>query len=200
MTIESPSFTPQKDFVFISADPTKNAKKTIAPGVTIEIDQRFNPHDKEICTQDGLVKFAPAKLSSKLPVEIKVGDRIFFHHFTCDADNRVEVNNEILYHCAYESVYCKIVDGKIIMLGDYNFIEPLQEEEKSSVIITPDMAKKQSDKKGVIRHMNIRLEEQGVKIGDVILFQKNADYCIDVDGKPYFVIDNKYIVAKEITE
>lgn len=195
MQIESNDFKPQRDYVFLSADPTKNAKKTIAPGIVIEIDQRFNPHDKEICTQDGIVKYAPTKLTSKLPVEIKKGDRVFFQHFICDAENRVQINDEILYHGSYESLYCKIVDDKIIMLGDYNFIEPVMEDEKSSTIITPDMAKKKSDKKGIVRHTNIRLEEQGVKIGDIVLFQKNADYCIAVEGKPYFVIDNKHIVA-----
>src|SRR3990167_1531272 len=216
LTIESENFQPLADYVFVSAEPNKNSIKKFANGLKIVIDTRFNPHDRGNVTQDGIVRFVQIKLTNRKPIEIQKGDKIYFHHFWGDEDNKVNVNNEFLYHGLYESCYCKIVDGKIIMLGDYNLLEPINHEEKvyselsehGRLLIkllpekkilnlagTPtiyDLLKKNSTNKAIVRHANKRLAELGVNVGDTIFFQKNADYDIDVEGKKYYCMNNKY--------
>lgn len=194
LKIESESFKPTKDYVFIAADKDK-ASHYKSGALDIIIDTRFNPHARLNATQDGTLKYLPLKLTSKGKIEANIGDRVFAHHFLCNDENRVDVNGEILYHILYESVYFKITDGVITMLNDYNLVEAVVEKEKSSIIITPDMAKKKSNNTGVIKHVNKELSELGVKSGDTIIFTKNSDYDIDVDGTMFYCMKNRDIVA-----
>ena len=194
LQIESPNFRPRADYIFIQADKDK-AKHYKKGALDIIIDTRFNPHARLNVCQDGIVKYLPLKLTNKGNVEANVGDRVFCHHFLCDDENRVDVNGEVIYHILYECVYFKIIEGQIIMLNDFNLVESMEEKEKSSIIITPDLAKKKSNNTGVIRHVNKELAELGVKSGDTVVFTKNSDYDIDVDGTMYYCMRNKDIVA-----
>ena len=195
LSIDSKNFAPIRDYVFIRADKDKAKNKTLAGGINIVIDTRFNPHHAGNVTQDGIVEYVPAKLSNKQKIEIKKGDKVFCHHFLCDEENQVEANGEILYHIIYESIFCKIVEEKIEMLGEHCLVEPTNEEKKSSLIITPDSAIKESKNIGILRHMNKKLAEQGAKKGDTVAFTANSDYDIEVEGKKYYCMKDKDIIA-----
>jgi len=196
LSIDSPNFKPTKDYVFVHADKDKTETITLKSGLKLYQDRRFRPMHRGNAVQDGVVRKVPMKLTSKQPIEIAVGDHIYFHHFTVAPENEVEINGELLYHCSYsDSIYCKVVDGKIVMLNDYNFIEAVAEEEKSTIIITPDSAKKNSSSRGIIRHVNKELQELSVKEGDTIVFTKNSDYDIDVEGTMYYCMKSRDIVA-----
>lgn len=196
LSIDSPNFQPTSDYIFVHADKDKGSQKVLPNGQVLYIATKWRPTDRGIATQDGVVRYVPMRLTNKKPIEVAVGDKVIFHHSVCDDANQVEVNGEILYHALYEhAMFCKIVDGKITMLNDRNFVEPIDVPEKSSLIITPDMAKKKSHNTGIIRHVNKGLDEQGVRAGDKIVFTKNSDYDIDVEGTMYYCMKNNDIVA-----
>lgn len=185
-------FKPVKDFVYISADPEKNRYKDLGNGKKLWIDGAFEPHSTEHCTQDGIVKYLPTKLSGKKKIELKVGDRVFCHHFLCDEDNLTTITGEPLYKLEYELIYCKL-NGKIEMLDGFNFVEPIIEGQISKIIISP--FERKSAVRGILRHTNPAMIELGAKVGDTVYFTKASDYEMKVEGERYFRMGNEDIVA-----
>ena len=185
-------FKPIKDFVYLSADPEKNRYKNLGNGTKIWIDGAFNPHDTEHCTQDGIVKYLPVKLSKKKKIELKVGDRVFTHHFLCDEDNKTEITGEPLYKLEYDLIYCKY-NGKIEMLDGFNFVEPIVEGQISKIIFSP--FERISATTGILRHTNPAMIELGAKVGDTVFFSRASDYEMKVEGERYFRMSNEDILA-----
>ena len=133
----------------------------------------------------------------KCDIDIKPGDRVYCHHFLCDEENAVTINNKVVYQQEYFNIYCKIVDGEVAtMFRDWVFIEPIEEPEenyktKSGIFLKPKA--ETQHKYGIARHINEELRSWGVKEGDKLLFDDAAEYEINVEGKRYFRVQNKYI-------
>ena len=187
---------PIKDVVFIEADPEKNAIKTLAPGVDILIDTAFEPHATETVTQDGTVLQPPSRLRGGGNVDLKAGDKVYTHHFLCDEDQALELEGKKFYQLAYQMCYCRIREGKMKMLGDWNFIEPIEDKKKtteSGIIynFTPD----KEPQVGVAKHINEDMRELGVKEGDLVYFTINSDYEILVEGEKFWRMRNVDIIG-----
>lgn len=188
---------PIKDKVFIQANPTKNSVKKFDSGLEIHIDTAFEPHATEHVTQEGYVIAAPKKLSSGKPIEIKRGDYVYTHHFLCDEDQKVELDGEKFYQLIYEYIHCKVENGKITMVGDWNLIEPWEEPEEVSPggIILVNLNKPETPNIGIARHITDYMREMGVKEGDKIYFTKNSDYEMIVEGETYWRMRDQDIIG-----
>lgn len=189
---------PIRDVVFIEADPKKNAIKHLAPGVDIIIDTAFEPHATENVTQDGVVLQPPSKLRGGERVDLKAGDKVYTHHFLCDEDQSLELEGKKFYQLAYQMCYCRIREGKMKMLGDWNFIEPPKKEKEkttnSGIIYNLAPASKEPQV-GIARHINEKMREWGVSEGDSVYFTINSDYEILVEGKKYWRMRNVDIIG-----
>lgn len=181
--------------VIIKTNKNRNRTKKLSEDVTIEIIGDYNPHAKHIVVQDGIVSAVPPEVDKKDDIEISVGDKVYFHHFGTDEDNSV---GEDLYWIRYHDIYCKVSeDGEISMINGWNFMEPESVEEKtaSGIFLTP--AQGDSGEFARITHIHPDLEEQGASIGDRIIFRKDCDYPMIVEGKKYFRIRTKDVIAYE---
>jgi co-chaperonin GroES (HSP10) len=197
--IKAKNFQPIKpDLIYIKADKNKNHTKTLQGGTEIWIDPLFNRHSTELVTQDGEVVYISSKITGEYPLDIKVGDKVYTHHFLCDPENEVEVNGELLYQIAYRSIYCVIDNGEIRMIQDYNLIEPIVEDEAEFTTpagiltkSTPDVVKLI----GIARHVCPELAEQGVEPGDKVVYRSVADYEMHIEGKTYYKMETRDIQA-----
>ena len=198
---------PLRDFVFIRANPTKNAVKQIAPGVEIIVDQTYEPHSMTHVTQDGIIEYLPKGFSLDYQkdidfqvMELEVGDHVYCHHFLCDEHVRttkVDKNGNGLYYLLYGEVYCAIRDGKINMIGEWNLVDPVKiEAPKSAAGIITQVQQKMEPLKGIARHINERLRDLGINKGDEIFFDADSDYEMMVEGKMYYRMQNTYILGK----
>lgn len=192
------TFQPIKEFVYIEADPEKNLYKDLGNGKKIWIDPAFNPHEKENCTQDGIVKYLPLKLTNKKEIKLKVGDHVYCHHFLCDKDHLSEISGEKLYRLPYDMIYCIInSNGKIEMLDRWNFVEPLEKKEPSAIIFSP--FQKKETLKGILKHTNPAKKEEGAKEGDTIYFTRESDYEMIIEGEVFFRMNNEDIIAVDFS-
>ena len=104
-----------------------------------------------------------------------------------------EFGGENIYKVNYEQIYCYVRDGKITMTMDYVFVEPIQLEDKIGRIY---IESKESVKRGKVKHTNQFSKEDGFKNGDEILFIKNANYDMVIEGERLFRMRNSEILAK----
>lgn len=183
--------------VFLTVDKTKNdfykhgSLELVNPGMT---ETQF---DNAI--QEGVVYSMPSYLKYKdykgdrvekrNDVKVEKGDKIYFHHFVVQDDCKINHEEQELYICDYESVYCMVKDGKIEMMEDYILVAPITEDESKCKTASGIWIKIEPDKiylYGKIKHINPFYESIGLKEGQNIFFTKNSEYKITVEGTEYY--------------
>ncbi len=185
---------PIRDRVFIAADPFKNTVKDSG----IVIDNAFERYATEHVTQEGTVLQPPQKLSNGKEIEIERGDYVYTHHFLCDPDQKVQYGQHSFYQLLYELVHCKVKDGEVTMIGDWNLIDPITKEETitKSGIILPVFEKDNEPKLGIARHLSPYMQSLGVKPDEEVYFTSNSDYEIIIEGTTYWRMRDRDIIGK----
>jgi co-chaperonin GroES (HSP10) len=202
--IEDGNIVSIKESVYIDAD--KNSKRSVDyDGLNIKIDHEYDEYRSDLVTNFGTVLSSPLyatnsylKTNNELDIEISNGDKVYSHHFLTHEDNERLFNNKKVYEIRYEDCYCKVVDNKITMLNEWNFIEPIKDKAEDFKIGRFETKKTLANdsKKGIVKYLNKHLEKQGVKVGDTIFFKPDRDYKINVEGEELYRINTRDIVLK----
>ena len=199
--IKDGNITPSKSYVYIEADKDRKSSVT-SGGIKFFNDTTYDPLGTKNVVQDGTVLTAcvSAKHSvfgHDLDVEVQPGDKVYTHHFLTDSDNEREFNGKKYYEMLYENLYCKISDGKIVMLNEWNFVTPVKAEiEKSATGIVADFHKENELRVGIINHTSKSLRARGIKPGDKVFFKRKREYKIDVEGDIMYRIETNDILCK----
>ena len=82
-------------------------------------------------------------------------------------------------------------------LGDRVLVEPLVVDETSPAgIIIPETASKEKPKQGTVIAVGELDDVKDVKKGDTVLFSDYGYDEVNVDGKEYYIIQSKNLLAK----
>jgi co-chaperonin GroES (HSP10) len=71
-----------------------------------------------------------------------------------------------------------------------------QEDELSSKVLELVQTKKPYNQYGYVRYGSDRLEELGLKPGDKVFIQKNADYEMEINGEKLYRVLLSHIYAQ----
>ncbi|MDB4301976.1 co-chaperone GroES [bacterium] len=209
-----------KDFVLIKANSKKHLTKSFfgKDGQEIKFDlssdytrmeEEFIPDDDSLITYDGIVKATPIALTkNEINIEVEKGDHVYFNHFCTDPSNLVEFKGEECYWFSYvkdyvsyvtSNLYCKIVEGEIVMLGDWNLIEieKVKENEYSSSIIVPNVSKVEKENVGYMKCVSPNLQES-ISPGDMVFVDPDTIYTIYIEGKSYYIVSDRDVLAKMV--
>ena len=86
-------------------------------------------------------------------------------------------------------------------LGDKILVQPKGEEDKTATgILLPDTAKKKSTEGTVVavgrgKHVDGKLVEPEVKVGDVVIYGKYGGTDVTIDNIDYVILDEDNILA-----
>lgn len=153
----------------------------------IFLDSRFDEFNHRICY--GRVVSAPYVIETG----VKEGDLLFFHHhvtqnktLSLGDDNYLVVYDEENPRGSHAIAY-RNEEGKLHMLSEWVFVQPVEEEVEEEVtpsgIIIDLKVKERDDREAVIFMPHAELEAQGVKVGDVVGFDKDSDYKMKLDDE-----------------
>lgn len=198
---------PLKDTFFIKAHKYQNDMLQYG-ALKIFIDTRFSPEKHAV--QNGVIETVPKKydlkdyvgrkLAARKDIQLKNGDRVYFHHFVVTGAPALNINNKEVYRAEYQNIYCTINStGDIQMLEHWMFVTPIMEENNEVVfsgkkIITNAFSNKIS-LYGTIEHVHDYYNNLGLKKGTKIIFTKGSEYSISVEGKDYFRMCYNDVVA-----
>ena len=189
---------PLNNCVFIYRE--KNTKDSITVGdKELFIDTSWYEYDHVI--QHGIVRYVPKRLDSffKTNMELLPGDKVYCHHFIADKNNRILIYDEKLSKLNYGMIYARVRDGKIHMLSDWVLLEIVKDKEEELITKSGIWIKSLQEKKeqiGVIRHVNSTSIDNGFKPGDRVMFIKDADYEMEIEGEKLYRMHNKDILAR----
>jgi len=186
-------------------------------GLEISLDVKWDPYT--FARQYGIVHETPGWLPEGLKFDVKKGDKVYFHHHITGSVGAVTVDQkfanessqdlksenlitwidkENIYKVHWQQMYARVRKGKLKMLHHWNFVEQKTEDEdsiktKSGIFIKPEV--EDITLHGNILHMNSWLKEQGVNVGDEVIFSENSEYEMTIEGKKMLRMRNEDILA-----
>lgn len=141
---------------------------------------------------------------------VEEGDALIYHFnvLTFKLDNGRKVPSVYCVKDNYYYVPPNMVhgvikrDGTIKMLGDWNIVEPIVEQEKvleSGIILIPDsdqLNKTHNMMDGTMLVVNEEMEDS-IKVGDKVLLAKHSNYSIKLpDGNEVWLVENRQILCR----
>jgi len=183
--IRNGEIVPYDDKIYLIADKDKNKSLTMGSREFLFPENYFG-YQAEVTTHDAIVKASPVDY-------IKPGDKVYCHHHLTDESNERWINGVLYYELNLNQVYCVVSDGNIQCINQWNFIEPMKVESTSSL----KMHKFDTDTSevyGKVVHKDARADH--IEPGMEIVFKRDMNYDMFVEGTKYFRIRTDCIVAR----
>lgn len=167
---------------FIQAD--ENANKTIKGpnGEDLYLDIDFNPYTYS--TKVGTVYKSPQRCDSQY--DVKDGDTVLLHHSIVQPVNKVIIEDNIYWRCAYYNIFATINDGMLKPMKDYIFVEPIEDTNTHIGKMQIKFDDKPLAKKGLVKFVGSDGLDAGIKPGDTIQYTSSADYSVKVGDKEMY--------------
>ena len=183
---------PIGDFIYVKMEKEEENTHVFSNGTTIYLDTSYDRYVN--ARQFGEVELVSINIKKRVNdnITLRKGDKVYFHHHVIDEKMASEFGGENMYKVHYDQLYCYVRDGKVTMLQDYVFVEPVQLEDKIGRIY---IESKESTKRGRIAYANQFSIDDGFKVGDEVLFIKNANYDMIIEGERLFRMKNNEILA-----
>jgi len=200
--IRDGQLTPREDFVYIKADKDRKEVVDYGDGLKLFNDTTYNPLATDNVVQDGEVftvckKAKGSFFGEELKIEVEPGDHVYTHHFLTHEDAEREFGDHKYYETRYENLYCKVSEGQITMLNNWNFVSPVEDElEITDSGIQLEFKQKNKLRVGIIEHSYPSLVAKGINVGDMVFFKQGREYNIEVEGKYYYRIHTNDIIYK----
>jgi co-chaperonin GroES (HSP10) len=183
-------------YIYFTVEKETEDEYVMSNGVKLwldtEIDRARNAR------QYGTVKSVPENLNRfkrfKDEVDIKEGDKIWFHHFVVEESSKIDLFGENVYMLPYEQIFAVEREGELLPTNDFVFIKPDVKERESSILHTSKDGEL-SKKTGTVVYTCKDGERMGLDKGDRIFF-KSAPYDMDVNGEKLYRLRADNILAK----
>tara|TARA_R110002020_G_scaffold140089_2_gene311315 strand:+ start:594 stop:1178 length:585 start_codon:yes stop_codon:yes gene_type:complete len=188
---------PVKNCYFVKVEKT-HEDTVIVNGRELFLDVSYN--DLKHARQYGTVIALPESLPKDIKLDIKKGDKVYCHHFLASEQNRVKFHeDDNVYSIQWNHIYARIRKGKLKMMYHWNFVKQKLEDEsnymtKSGIFTKPEA--EDEELYGYVEHMNNDLKKMGVKKGDEVVFSKNSEYDMQIEGEKLLRMRNFDILAK----
>jgi co-chaperonin GroES (HSP10) len=189
--------SPLKNHYLISANEDENEHTESG----IWIDRTWDKYKHAV--QCGIIESSPLKITTPFrdDVEINKGDKVYFHHFVVQQDNYVIEDGKKLFQCPRFNLYCVVKNGIPVMVDDWVLVSPILETE-SDIIKTFGTLKLYTKSTPDELHLmataefiSKQAEGQGIIAGDIVVYKKDADYDIMIEGKKYYRMKLANVVA-----
>ena len=130
--------------------------------------------------------------------DVEPGDIVWIHHFVDEQDIPW---SEGIGFIEYNQVYCKMSEGKLTTLGNFVLVEPITNAElgmtrgPSGLITSMKKMTDNAERIGIVRLPSEQAVKFGLKDGDKILFNKNCEYEMLIDGKIYYRMELRDVIV-----
>lgn len=192
------------NFFVVEVEKTLQDTMTTEGGLELYIDTRFNEFEHR--TQSGKVVAVPFKYDTG----VKVGDELYFHHKVILQEGQALTGYDNHYLVSYhdsdavesQAIAYKCQEtGEVHPMSSWHLLEQIQDDrEETSDSIEVVHLKEKPITRGRVCFETKFTKELGIKKGDVVVFPKNHDYDVKVDGKSYGRVPTRSLLYVETPE
>lgn len=134
--------------------------------------------------------------------ELLPGDIVYVHHFVVEEERRIKVKDKDYRWLEYSQIYYRVRDGIGKAVGYYVLVEPVKYDESkfkkktdSGIALTSKAGTTYVDRVGKVAHIGKDAAQDDIEVGDLILFNKNCEYEIRIEGKMYFRMERRDVIT-----
>lgn len=130
--------------------------------------------------------------------DLEPNDIVWVHHFV---EDQVLPFGSNLAFVEYNQIYCRKRGEKMETLGDFILVEPItygdlgMTRTESGLRLSMKNDTDNAERIGIARLLSDKAKNGGLKDGDRVLFNKNCEYEIEVDGKVYYRMELQDIIC-----
>lgn len=156
------------------------------------IDTDYNP--KILATKVGIIHSLPICIGveHKYELKLEVGDKVVFNHLVCQDRNKFSEN---IFFCQYYNIYARIHDSEMKPLEDVFFCTKIVEPDVN--LGGFNIPGKVSGKCATVIAVSDFVSREGVQVGDIVYFTKNADYEIVISGHELYKMHLRNVIGIE---
>jgi len=133
--------------------------------------------------------------------DLEPGDIVYVHHFI-NAPEQILPFREDSSYMESNQIYCRIRNGEMKVLDDYVLVSPVTygdtgiiTKNEHGILLTSRSPNERIEKVGVAELIGDNAKKKGINIGDKILFNKNCEYEILIEGKLYYRMEIRDIIT-----
>jgi co-chaperonin GroES (HSP10) len=186
------NFKPQNKRVLLELDNLYNDKLDIG-GVEFRVDTAFR-------RAFNVVQKATV-IAADEDCDLIEGDTVYVHHFVAEEEKRFPVKDKEYRWLDYFQIYCRVRDGIMKTLGSFVLVEPIKYDESNfkktitgGFMITGKSGTQYVDRVGRIFSKGEDVPNK-VDIGDLVFFNKNCEYEINIEGKNLYRMEYRDIIT-----
>lgn len=151
--------------------------------------------------------------------DVCVGDRIYFHYNTIDEENKYTLEDgQKIYKVRYDSIFCTVRNGEITMIAGHILVSDILQHGVVEVEIEGKKVRGKISKHGIVEEISQATEDLewqtfegilehigpplkgesvlNIKPGDKVLCSSMSNWKNVINGKEYFVMKQRDIIAK----
>jgi len=168
---------------------TRYNDKVMVGGMEFQLDTAFRKYWHT-------VQMASVIVANRDDVEPQ--DVVWVHHFVDEQGLPFGGN---LAFVEYNQIYCRKRGNKLETLGNFILVEPITYAElgmtrsESGIRLSTKNDTDNAEKIGIARLLSDKAKDAGLVDGDRVLFNKNCEYEIEVDGKVYYRMELRDIIC-----
>ncbi|MDG2285302.1 MAG: hypothetical protein P8N43_07215 [Alphaproteobacteria bacterium] len=137
-----------------------------------------------------------------------VGELVYFHYGVITEENKLELEGEVYYRLDYDAVFCRVVDGQIVMVCSWVLAQPMygddvQEVElsdgvmgmarltASGLVVDANPAPLQN--RALLKHIGDN--EFDLKGGEPLWIASSCNFENDIEGSVFWTFRQEDILA-----
>lgn len=134
-------------------------------------------------------------------IDVLPGDKVYVHHFVNSQENKLPFDGTYSWLEGHH-IFCRVRDGNVKPLNRYVFVEPIKYDDLASFLktdsgmyLTQKHGTEYVERIGIIRLLSDIAIDEGLVDGDKVLFGKNCEYDIEIEGTLYFRMEVQDIIT-----
>lgn len=131
---------------------------------------------------------------------LEAGDIVYVHHFVNAPEQRLPINGRFSF-LEFNQIYCRVRNDEMKVLANYVLVEPVTygdtgiSKSKHGLLLNTKSPNERIERVGIASLLSDNALEAGLKEGDKILFDKNCEYEILIDGKLYYRMELRDVIT-----
>lgn len=197
--------------LYVSLLDSERKDYVVVAGHKLWMDTKYDAQFK--ACQEGIVEITNPKLARFGLLE---GRRVWFHHFIAGEvgtktewiSNAEQFNSKKLYKAELSQIFAYEDDDKnIVPILDYTFCAPLKRTRKefqnTFLFIPESISEEKIEGLAMVLHVSENAAKRGIVPSDIVMFQKNSDYAMQINGEEVYCIEGRDIfcvINENLTE
>lgn len=132
--------------------------------------------------------------------DLEAGDLVYVHHFVNAPEQTLPMKGNLSF-VEFNQIYCRIRNNELMVLDNYVLIKPVTYastgmiKESKGLLLTSKSANERLEKVGEVAMLSGNCIDAGLNIGDKVLFNKNCEYEILIEGEIYYRMELRDVIT-----